>query len=261
MQVHLVDLDGAGARTTLNKMVTANFTGDGNYKTYEQLFCSTELNGGIHNQLICLTVLNIFLSITALLGNTLILVALHKETSLHPPSKLLLRTLTTTDLCVGIITGPLVVTRWMTAMNEKWNICRYTVPATHITGYILCSVSLFTLTAISVDRLLALLLGLRYRQAVTLKRTYLTVIVVWVVSIVGSLTYLWNKHIAKMYGNIGISLCLITTIFSYTKIFLTLRHHQIQVHNHVHQKQQSQAIPLNLARYTERQCPVHCGCS
>ena len=34
-----------------------------------------------------LSVFNIFLSITASLGNVLILVSLHKETSLHPPTK------------------------------------------------------------------------------------------------------------------------------------------------------------------------------
>ena len=50
-----------------------------------------------------------FFSITPFLGNTLILVALHKETSLHPPSKLLYRNLAITDLCVAIIVEPLTV--------------------------------------------------------------------------------------------------------------------------------------------------------
>ena len=45
--------------------------------------------------------------------------------------------------------------------------------AVSITGYSLYAVSLLTLTAISVDRLLALLLRLRYRQVVTLKRVCL----------------------------------------------------------------------------------------
>ena len=80
-----------------------NYTGDGKQKSLEDLFCSAELTGGIHSQLIFLSVLNIFLSITAFLGNRLILFALSKETSLHPPSKLLLRSLAATDLCVGFI--------------------------------------------------------------------------------------------------------------------------------------------------------------
>ena len=42
----------------------------------------------------------------------------------------------------------------------------------------LCSVSLSTLTAISVDRLLALLLGLRYKEIVTLRRGYIILAIV-----------------------------------------------------------------------------------
>ena len=134
-------------------------------------------------------------------------------------------------------------------VNERWNLCRYALVATHITGYILCSVSLFTLTAISVDRLLALLLGLRYRQVVTLKRTYLSVTVFWVVSIAGTTMYFWNYLINLWYGYIGISLSLVISGFSYTKIFLTLRHHHIQVQHNVRQGQPSQTSPLNIARY------------
>ena len=44
-------------------------------------------------------------------------------------------------------------------------------------------------------------------------------------------------------------MCLVTTIFAYTKIFRVLRHSQIHVQNHVAQGQRSQAIPLNVARY------------
>ena len=44
-------------------------------------------------------------------------------------------------------------------------------------------------------------------------------------------------------------MCLVTTIFAYTKISFTLRHNQIHVQNHAAQGQPSQAIPLNIARY------------
>ena len=42
----------------------------------------------------------------------------------------------------------------------------------------------------------------------------------------------WNLLITSWYGNIVILLCLVTSIFSYTKIFLTLRYNQNQVQNH-----------------------------
>ena len=50
--------------------------------------------------------LNIFLSITACLGNGMILIALRKVSSVHPPTKLF-QCLAVTDLCVGVITEPL----------------------------------------------------------------------------------------------------------------------------------------------------------
>ena len=229
-------------------MALTNLTGDPK-KTYEELFCSTEFTKGIHNHLIVHLTLNGFVAITAFLGNTLILVALHKETSLHAPSKLLFRNLATTDLCVGLIAAPLFVTYLISSLNERWNICRYVLLVSGITGRTLCSVSLFTLAAISVDRLLALLLGLRYRQVVNLKRVYRIVLVFWFICTAGATTLLWNQRITSLYVCVIVALCVVTSIFSYTKIFLTLRHNQIHAQGNVNQGQPSQTVQLNIARY------------
>ena len=230
-------------------MATINYTGDGNQRTVLQLVCSPGLTVEIHGQLTFLSVLNIFLSVTALLGNTLILIALPKETSLHPPSKLFFRCLATTDLCVGLIIEPLEVTFWMSEMHERWDICSYIYVAKYVMAYILGGVSLLTLTAISVDRLLALLVGLRYRQVVTLNRTFVTVIVFWVVCSVTALMYFLNYLIVYWSCNIIILLCLVTSIICYTKIFLVLRRQQTQVQDHNNHKQPRRSIPLNIARY------------
>lgn len=78
-------------------MATTNFIGGAKKLLYE-LFCTEDLTGGIHNQVKCSLVINIFLSITATLGNDLIQDALRYESSLHPPSKVFLRCLASTDL-------------------------------------------------------------------------------------------------------------------------------------------------------------------
>ena len=227
-------------------MATANLTGDGQRKTVEKLLCSAALTAGLHSHLKFLSVFS-FLSMTAILGNILILIAFHRETSLHQPSKLLLRSLATTDLCAGLFSEPVAITYWMSVVNEHWNICRYALNAHFITGHILGGASLFTLTTISVDRLLALLLGLRYRQVVTLKRAWIIVFTLWVVSTAFSATWFWNSVIMLWYGFIAIFLCLVTSIFSYTKIFITLRHQQTQLQDHA--QQPNQANQLNLSRY------------
>ena len=69
-------------------MTLKDFTEGENQKTIVVLSCSAEFTAEVQGELIFLSIVNIFLSIAAVLGNTLILVALHKETSLHPPSKL-----------------------------------------------------------------------------------------------------------------------------------------------------------------------------
>ena len=226
-----------------------NFTEDNSQKTISELRCKAEFTGKVHSELILLSVLNTFLSITAFLENTLILVALHKDTSLHPPSKLLFRNLAITDLFVGITAEPLNVLYWMSAVNERWDVCFYAPVFSSSATYILCSVSILTMTAISVDRLLALSLRLRYRQVVTFKRTCITIIGLWIYSIVGSSSKFLNPVITAWYQYITTALCLFITFFAYTKIFFILRHNRIHVETPTFQRQPNQAIPMNIARY------------
>ena len=210
-----------------------------------ELYCSAELTRKVRNELVFLSVANTIFSITAFLGNTLIIVSLHRETTLNKPSKLLLRGLATTDLCVGIIAEPVNVANWISLANGRLDICFYTEWASFVIGYILCSVSLVTLTAISVDRLLALLLGLRYQQIVTVKKTCATLVFIWVFYIACTVSYFGNPVIPTWVIIVSLCLCLITTIFSYTKIILTLRQSQILVHS----RQPRPLIPQNITRY------------
>ena len=230
-------------------MATANVSGNQTQKTLHQLICTAAVSGGTPQPLTYLSVLNIFLSITAFLGNSLILVALHKVPSLHPPSKLLLRCLAITDLFVGLIAQPIYAGYEISLLYERWDMCRYTFAASLIAGYVLCGVSLPTLSAISVDRLLALLLGLRYRQVVTLKRMFLFVMSFWVMSSFAATMYFFNYLVTLSYGYMIVSLCVTISIVSYTKIFLTLHRHQVQVQDPVHQQQPSQIILVNIVRY------------
>ena len=230
-------------------MSTTNFSRGGTQTTAtEELLCSPFLVGGLQSALVYFAAVDILLSITTFLGNSLILVALHKESSLHPPSKLLYRCLATTDLLVGLVAQPLRVTYWMSVVHEHWSLCHYAGEAAYITGAALCGVSLLTMAAISVDRLLALLLGLRYKEMVTLKRIYIIIASFWVLCLVASLCTIFDQRITALYALILIPLSLFISLASCTKIFRTLRHHQAQVQDHI-QQQPSQPNALNMARY------------
>ena len=230
-------------------MATTNVTGSGTQtNTFQRLLCSPLWVGESKQQSLSFLTINIFLSITATLGNCIILVALHKESSLHPPSKLLYRCLATTDLLVGLVTQPLYAAYWMSVVHEHWSLCRYARDANIIPGYALFGVSLLTATAISVDRLLAMLLGLRYKEIVTLRRTYITLAIVWVVCLIAGLFSHLDHRITFWCSSISISSCLVISVASYTKIFRALSHHRAQIQDHA-QQQPSQPSALNMERY------------
>ena len=229
-----------------------NITENAEEKTYERLFCSQEITAGIRGYLIFISAFNVLLAICSSLGNILILIALHKETSLHAPSKLFLRSLAITDLLVGVISEPLTITYWMSAVRKRQDDCYNALFTSFIASYLLCGMSLLTLTTISVDRLLALTLGLRYRQVVTVKKACAFVIMFWIVSITCSAMYAQNVRITIWYSHIVIPVSFFTSVSSYTKIFWELHRHERQVRGNIIQREQSSnssSAPLNISQY------------
>ncbi|XP_078381483.1 melanocortin receptor 4-like [Oculina patagonica] len=206
---------------------------------------------GIHHY-IFLSAFNISLSTVAFLGNVLILIALHKESSLHPPSKLMFRCLAVTDLCVGLISQPAFVAELLFDVSDLPHLCYYFALLGNITSIVFAGVSLMTLTAISVDRLLALTLGLRYKQVVTLRRVWAIVSCFWFVCVpVSVMQRFWSPVTPVILEGVMstvIIACLVTSAFCYIKIFFSLRHHQVQIH-HQGQPNGTGGTPLNLARY------------
>ncbi|XP_020626984.1 melanocyte-stimulating hormone receptor-like [Orbicella faveolata] len=218
-------------------------------ETTPMLFCSRHWDGEsyllhIYSSVVFFCVI---LTITATLGNSLILFALHKDKSLHPPSKLLLRCLTVTDLCVGVIGQPTAITLLLSAINENWKLCRVAKYLAYVTTTISSGVSLATLTAISVDRLLALLLGLRYRQVVTVKRVRTIIILFWLKSSAVGILYVWDMTAYFITSAVLVMLQVIISTYSYARIFRTIRRQQTQVQDTL--GGQSGSISPNMARY------------
>ena len=196
-----------------------------------------------------LAVFHSFLAITSTLSNTLILIALCKESSLHPPSKILLRSLALTDFFVGLLLEPLFVSILIAIENNNMNLCASINLISSFTTGVLCLVSLLTLTAISVDRLLALLLGIRYRQVVTFKRVLMIVIGFWTMVVGFAFLIFWKENASLYFITIVILLCIMVSTCCYIKIYQKLLQHQAQIQEHVHQGQQYGHAPLNIARY------------
>ena len=120
---------------TSNMMTITNLTDEEKQtETFQKKkTCSPSLAGGLQYKTIYLSTVNILLLITAFHGNFLIFVALHRESSLHPPSKHLYRCLATTDLLVGLVSQPFNAVYWMLVVHK-----RYPRDAAYITSYALC---------------------------------------------------------------------------------------------------------------------------
>ena len=228
----------------------SNFTKEGIYENVQAVSCTSSLYGNyfIHS----LTVLNVLLAITASLENTLILAALRKETSIFPPSKLMFQCLAVTDLCVGVLAQPLFVIQLISTAKEQQKLCYAVVSMNDIAGSSFSGVSLCTLTAISLDRLLALRLGLRYRRTITLRRTRGILIFFWIFNIaMFSLRRFWKHVLISRIISVVIYSSLTISALSYLKIYLLLRRHRNVMQDIVQQGRPNRRRmnTLNIARY------------
>ena len=175
---------------------------------------------------------NIILSFTASLGNFLILLTLYKVSFLHPVTKLLFACLATTDLCVGLFSQPLFVANIILntdLANTDLDILQHVGEFVYISSYVLCGVSVLTSTAISVDRLLVLLLRLRYRQVVTQKRVQAVILLCWVTAVSCGLVRVWSQTISQIVVLVIGLVSLVTSVFCYVKIHLRLQGNQATV--------------------------------
>ena len=162
-----------------------------------------------------LSALNIFLAITASLGNALILNVLPK-TSLHSPTKLLFGNLAVTDLCVGLISKPLFVTIRLSAVI-KMDLENPVLPYEHCKCLRFHFVWSFHLH-------------------------------LWWSGISGVLlSLLTSFSVASIVGVIFVIISTVISIFCYTKIFMTLRQNETQVQNLGQQRRMG--MSSNIGRY------------
>ena len=223
----------------------ASSTEDGNHTNHQEYSCGIGLRE-THN--IILSILSIPLFISAVSGNVLIIVALQKVCSLHPPSKLLLSCLSCTDLVTNLIHHPLFVA--FSFSPDKSIFCHTLWILVIIAAFAFRGVSLSTTTAISVDRLLALLLGLRYRQVVTVRRVKFLTVFLWFLGASVAMVALYSLHLAFRIALAAFLSCAVTSSFCYIRINYKLRLSQAQVQDQGHQGQPNQeGIQVNRVRY------------
>ena len=162
---------------------------------------------------------------TTLIGNSAILITIWKTPSLHSAANILPSSLAVSDLAVGLIVQPLFIASVQ---------CRiYSMFILYITsGTFFCIASFFTVTAIGLERLLALQLHLRYHAFVTPFRVTGVVIFIYFISGIVAGCSLWILRVFYIAPPIIYISLVAGNFVVYMKIYVIVRRHQRQIQNH-----------------------------
>ena len=198
---------------------------------------------------IVLCVVNLFLSCTTLIGNVLILLTIWKTPSLHTAANILLANLAVSDLAVGLVGHPLFVSALLLRIYDPSSFSRKLWKVFNILISFLCGASFFTITAIGVDRLLALKLHLRYNAVVTRCRIIWIIISIWAVSGILSSLELWIPDLSYNALSPLIFTLLLANSAVYFRIYLIVRRHLLQIRRQEHGWVQKNGSIFSMQRF------------
>ncbi|KAJ7374611.1 hypothetical protein OS493_004949 [Desmophyllum pertusum] len=174
-------------------------------------------------------ILNAVFSLITCMGNSVILHVIWKTRELHSPSFVLLFCLAASDLLVGLICQPFFVAYKVAELGNDFSVYCPLRMIHSISSWTTSGVSLVTLSAVSVDRLLALTLHLRYNTIVTVYRVLQTVFVLWILSITFVMLRFWMTSHWVLCPAVIFVLTFLVTALSTLKIFQIVRRHQRQI--------------------------------
>ena len=168
-------------------------------------------------------ILNVPLILICIVGNALVLIAASKSRWIQSSSMEILSSLAFSDLLVGIIAQPLFLAHQFTKESFLNSLMVLIV-------YPICGVSLWTMTAISVDRFLALHFHMRYATLVTTTRVKISIAFIWLYNFVSSALYYLVPFIYFFIMTLTTVICILTFFLAYLGIYFIVRHHQLQIH-------------------------------
>ena len=174
-------------------------------------------------------ILNAPLMLTSITGNALVLAAILRTPSLRSvPSTIFLCSLAITDFLVGLVVQPVYI-----ASELQYSAGGPLSKVEALISTSLCGVSLATITAISVDRLLALHYHMTYPNLMTTKRAMYASASLWFLSVLlACLRVAWGSEVIFIFEGVYITICFVLSSASYIKIYFIVRYHQIQIHAH-----------------------------
>ena len=175
-------------------------------------------------------VLHSVFAVLATLGNTSVLVAIWRTPPLHSPSNTLLASLALSDLAVGTIVQLSYLPYKLAELCKNVDvICELSV-LFNISGFFLSILSCLIVTAISVERYLAIHLHLRYQELVTIGRVLVAILLAVLVAVTATILVIWYEVMFLVTGMV-ILLCLLVTLFVNSRMISNLGYHLRQIRN------------------------------
>ena len=178
---------------------------------------------GVETVVIANCILNAPLMLLSIIGIALVLVTILRTPSLRSPSVIFLCSLAVSDLLVGLVAQPVYIAA------EIARTVRLSQAADTM-GFAGCGVSLATMTAITVDRFLALHYHLQYPNLMTTSRAIYTIVTIWCIITLFSFSILWSPRLYYFLGAFCITICLLVCLVCFIKIYRIVRRHQLQIH-------------------------------
>ncbi len=183
-------------------------------------------------------ILNAVFSILTATGNFIILHVIWKKQELHSPSFVLLFCLAASDFLVGLICQPCYMAYKIAELVDNFSAYCVFRMIQNISGWTTSGVSLLILSGVSIDRLLALTLHLRYNMFVTVPRVFQTAVCLWIFAITVVILKFWISNWIIL-PVVTFALTFLVTTGSSLKIFQIVRRHQRQI------SQQEQSVQFN----------------
>ena len=200
---------------------------------------------------IVLCVVKFPLCLSAIMLNSISIHAIRKKSSLQKALKIMLLSLAVSDLGVGLLVYPLaIVISTLEMTSNAQNNPAYIVILTifQVPLNLFYYATFFGVTALSVERFLAIFFHLRYQELVTYKRVVAAVISIWISCAFLSCIQFWTVPLVHNVVYVTIELaCLLTTALLYYKIYQAVRRHKREI-----KSLQAESLGGDITRTTRR---------
>ena len=230
----------------------------------ELQFCQTRLKEltqlvDLHgNVMLSFCVLNLVFSFVAVLGNVLVIRALWKASLIPPAIRTLFLSLAISDLAVGMLPQPMfgvtIAVMLRRLSNGEYNFASFCPTVLTVCYFLMFGIlltSFLNIIIITLDRLLAVRLHLRYQDLVTLKRLITVLVAIWITSAIPITIFISVPEGDRLAGAVIDFLGIILTTVVNIYIYKVVRFHrnQIQCQFQVQNRQGLEIIRQNKSAY------------